>query len=358
MKQVLYKTLIFITLLVVILPISATFANASSISAEIVIEQSTGRILHEKNSEIKLPMASTTKIMTALVAIENTDPDDLVIIPREAQGVEGSSIYLKAGDSYTVKDLLYGLMLRSGNDSATALAIHISGSMENFIKLMNDRAKSLGALNTNFVNSHGLHDDDHYTTAKDLALITKEAYDNPLFRKIASSKSYNLKGSLIYNKNKLLSSYEGADGVKTGYTKAAGRCLVSSSTRNGMQVICVVLNCYDMWERSKSLMNNAHSEYAMRKVLSHDTFVDAPIEGGVSDTVKASPASDRFYPLTKHEADKITVKTNVLSLIAPIPKGEYCGFSEVYLDNRLIFKENIYTIESVKKKSFFDWITG
>lgn len=327
---------------------------AKELSSEAVIEQSTQRILHQVNGDVKLPMASTTKIMTAIIAIENCSPDDLVIIPKEAQGVEGSSIYLKAGDSYTVRDLLYGLMLRSGNDSAVALAIHTAGSVQNFVKLMNDKAKELGAYDTNFSNPHGLHDNNHYTTAIDLANITAYAYKNNLFRKIVGSKSYKLKDNVIYNKNKLLSQYDGADGVKTGYTMVAGRCLVSSSTRNGMQVICVVLNCYDMWERSKKLMDNAHSNFSMAKVIDKNDKFETIVENGAKDNTFLSAKTDKYYPLSKGEDNKITYKTNILPMIAPIYDKKSYGNLEVYFDNHLIFKENIYTIECIERKSLID----
>ncbi len=340
MNKVFYKSTILIILVVIFCLLFSQFAFASTESAEIVIEQSTGRILHESNASKQMYMASTTKIMTALVTIEKSSPDELVVIPKQAQGVEGSSIYIKAGEVYTVQDLLYGLMLRSGNDSATALAIHVAGSTENFAKLMNEKAKELGALNTNFVNPHGLHDDNHYTTAKDLALITKSAYEKVLFRKIVSSKYYDLKGNRIYNKNKLLATFDGADGVKTGYTTIAGRCLVSSSTRNGMQVICVTLNCYDMWERSKTLMNRVHQNYSMVKVLDKNDTIN------INNNYKiiASVRNDRFYPLLDSEIQRITQLNTPIIKDNNLKSGDYCGFSEIYLDNHLIFKENIYKI--------------
>lgn len=342
MNRVLFKSAIFIILAIFFCLFFAQIAIASTESAEIVIEQSTGRILHENNANKQMYMASTTKIMTALVTIEKSSPDELVVIPKEAQGVEGSSIYLKAGEVYTVQDLLYGLMLRSGNDSATALAIHVAGSTQNFAKLMNEKAKEVGALNTNFVNPHGLHDDNHYTTAKDLALITKSAYEKVLFRKIVSSKYYDLKGTRIYNKNKLLSTFDGADGVKTGYTTIAGRCLVSSSTRNGMQVICVTLNCYDMWERSKTLMNNAHQNYSMIKVLDKNNEINLNVNN--ENNLVASVKEDKFYPLLNTEIEQIRQSNTPIVNDNNLKSGDYCGFSEIYLNNHLIFKENIYKI--------------
>ena len=353
MHKVLRNILIYIIIFSSIFTVFP-FAVASNISSETVIEQSTGRILSQNNGDIKMPMASTTKIMTALVVLENAEPNEIVVIPKEAQGVEGSSIYLKAGDSYTVEELLYGLMLRSGNDSAVALAIHVAGSIENFAKLMNTKAVELGAYNTNFTNPHGLHDNNHYTTSNDLALITANAYKNSLFKKIVSAKSYKLKENVIYNKNKLLSSYDGADGVKTGYTTVAGRCLVSSSTRNGMQIICVVLNCYDMWERCKKLMDFAHENYKMTKVIDSNARYETSVEKGKQHSTISAPKIDKYYPLRNTESDLLSQKINTNVLIAPISKGKVSGNIEVYFDNHLIFRENIYTIECVEKKSLLD----
>ena len=236
-------------------------------TAEIVIEADTNRILHQKNINTKKYMASTTKILTAITIIENCNLNDIVTVTKETVGVEGSSIYLEEGEEISVKDLLYGLMLRSGNDCAETLALYCSGDIKSFASLMNDTANKIGALNSNFTNPHGLHDDNHYTTAYDLAIISSYAMKNSTFREIVSKKSVNISFSTldydrhIVNKNKLLSSLDGATGIKTGYTKKAGRCLVSSCKRNGMELICVVLNCPDMFERSKNLINDSFNKY-------------------------------------------------------------------------------------------------
>ena len=333
-------------------------AGATSSSSYVVIEESTGRVLYESNKDLSLPIASTTKIVTALVVLEHASPDEEVVIPREAQGVEGSSIYIKAGEVYTVRDLLYGLMLRSGNDAAVALALHVSGSIEGFCALMNEKAHSVGAYNTNFTNPHGLHDKEHYSSAYDMALLTANAYKNQIFCEIVSSKRYLLKTNYIYNKNKLLSLYEGADGVKTGYTTKSGRCLVSASVRDGMRVICVVLNCYDMWEKSMRLMDTAHSEYSMHKVASMEEKVNVSVYKGVQDTVDGALKKDLYYPLKVGEVTQITYKCEHSDLIAPVYSGTICGNLKVYLANHLIFDENIYTIKNVQKKSLLDRLRG
>ena len=222
--------------------------------AECVIDFDTGKILHAKNGEIPLPMASTTKILTAITILESgKDLEEEISIPQTAVGIEGSSVYLQCGDRYTILDLLYGLMLRSGNDCAIALALHIGGTIADFCSKMNYIAQKAGALNSNFENPHGLSSPKHYTTAQDLCYITRYALKNEFFEQIVSTSYYAPRG--WKNKNKMLTSYEGAIGVKTGYTKQAGRCLVSAARRDGKTLICAVLNCPSMYERSAELLD-------------------------------------------------------------------------------------------------------
>ena len=226
--------------------------------AECVVEMNSGRILHEQNGEFRLPMASTTKILTAITVLECCkDIQEEICIPSDAVGVEGSSVYLQAGEHYTVQDLLYGLMLRSGNDCATALALHFGGTVSHFCVKMNLVAQKAGALSSHFENPHGLPCENHYTTARDLCYITRYAMKNKIFSRIVATKYYEPKA--WKNKNKLLFSYDGAIGVKTGYTKAAGRCLVSAAKRGERVVICTILNCPAMYERSAELLDEAFS---------------------------------------------------------------------------------------------------
>ncbi len=244
-------------------------AYALQNSGYIVIEQSGGRVLYGEGQDNFVYPASTTKILTALTVIESLPTDKIITVPRAAVGVEGSSIYLKEGEKISVEALLYGLMLRSGNDAAVTLALAVSGDIPTFAALMNAKAAQCGAKNSNFVNPHGLHNDNHYTTARDLALITAKAMNSPVFAKIVSTKIINFhcdeeRTHCFVNKNKMLKTYEGANGVKTGFTKKSGRCLVSSAKRDGMQLICVTLNCPDMWQKSKTLLDNAFSTYFMQ----------------------------------------------------------------------------------------------
>lgn len=245
-------------------------ADAVAQRGEVVLEASTGRVLYSDNMNAVTYPASTTKILTALVVLEHLPLSYKVEIPACAAGVEGSSIYLRKGEVLTVEDLLYGLMLRSGNDAAVALACAVAGNVESFADLMNARAKECGAENSHFVNPHGLHDDDHYTTAYDLALITAEAYGNDDFRRIAATRSVTVgegeSKRYFTNKNKLLTLFEGANGVKTGYTTKSGRCLVGGALRDGMQLVSVVLNRYDMWEETERILQKCFDEYRMREL--------------------------------------------------------------------------------------------
>ena len=275
-------------------------------------------------------MASTTKILTAILIIDECDLDEEIAIPKEAEGTEGSSVYLRAGDIFTVRDLLYGLMLRSGNDCAVTLALHHSGSIAAFAAAMNAKAVSLGAEHSSFVNPHGLPDERHFTTARDLALITAYAMENETFREIVSCKFYAPRG--WQNKNKMLFEYEGADGVKTGYTVRAGRCLVTSAERAGMRLVCVVLDSPEMYERTTELLDEAFGKYALVKLCSRDE----PFEG-------YEIKEDFSYPLTEEERGKITVQ-GISVMPHPETKGDFAGQMLIYLENDLIFSQNLYII--------------
>ncbi len=253
--------------LCVLVFLSFPFAAAAySAQSMIVMEQSTLSVVEGINYNKKMPMASTTKIMTALVTLENADLSMKVTIPKEACGVEGSSMYLIRGEVLTVNDLLYGLMLTSGNDAATALAIAVSGSQSAFVELMNNKAKQLGLTSTNFTNPSGLPDDNHYTTAFELGIITSVALQNTQFLQIVGTKSIrvsynnNAGGRLLTNHNKLLSMYEYAVGVKTGFTKKAGRCLVSAAKKDGVMLVCVTLNASDDWDDHISALDSGFSQ--------------------------------------------------------------------------------------------------
>lgn len=295
----------------------------------VVMEQSSGRILFQKDANLHLPMASTTKIVTALTVLNNANLDDVVTIPSQACGIEGSSVYLRPGEKLSVKELLYGLMLRSGNDCAVALALHVGGSVSNFAQMMNNTAKNLGCVDSNFVNPHGLHDDNHYTSARDLATITCKALQNSDFAQIVATKSFKISNDgydyprVLVNKNKLLSTFDDANGVKTGYTKKAGRCFVGSATRNGMQVVVVVLNCGPMFEETAQMLNFTFANYKKVCIVPQNKLC-----GVIYSKNKPTYyyCNDSFsYPITPNE--KLTRK---------ITLDDNNKIMEVFLDGQLI----------------------
>lgn len=324
----------------------------------VVIETTNGTTLYSKNANEKLPMASTTKIVTALTVIENCDDlDKLVTIPKIATTVEGSSIYLKPDEELTIRQLLYGLMLQSGNDSATTLALEIGGTIEHFAELMNETAKKCGANDSSFVTPHGLDDKNHYTTASDLAKITAYALKNPTFKEIVSTKSYNIPATNKYgaryliNKNKLLSGLEGCIGVKTGYTSKAGRCLVTACERNGMQVVCVVLNCRPMFEESAELINKAYEEYTIAEILPAYKFVTGiQVENGKATTLRLYNKDGYSVVAKPNELDNYVVVYDYPQIVkAPIEKDKVLGTVKIYFNKTLLFTENLCSIEKVDR---------
>ncbi len=284
-------------------------------SGAVLLEQSTKRVLANENMNQRCYPASTTKVLTALTVIENCDVSKFTKIKKEAVGVEGSSLYLKENTRYKILDLLKGLMLRSGNDAATQLAIEVSGGVQDFAALMNSTAKKYGAINSNFVNPHGLHDDNHFTTAYDLAMITAAAFENVTFREICALKTTTLNyfdengeqsKLVIGNKNKLLKMFDGANGVKTGFTKKSGRCLVGSAKKDGMQLISVVLNYNDMWNDTMRLLSYGFENYFMCKVEQSNLF---GCDGNAVELkIKFNSNADfvpKAYPIKRDNSEKL-----------------------------------------------------
>lgn len=345
----------------------SNFANAvgcaelTSAESMITIESYSGRVLYSKDKDKKLPMASTTKIITAIVAIENCkDVNKKHLITKDMTGIEGSSIYLKVGEHLSILDLLYGLMLRSGNDAAVAIAIIVGGSVENFVKLMNEFCIKLGANDTNIVTVNGLHDDNHYTTASDLAKVTAYALKNETFAEIVKTKEKVIsseldtkyKCRLLKNKNKILKNLVGADGVKTGFTKKAGRCFVGSATRDGMQIICVVLNCGPMFEDATKLIEEAFAEYRLVKLFNAGVLDLENVQKTQFDKIYLK--NDVKYPLSNEEISKINAKLNLFDEIGLTGK---VGTLDFKLENDLIFSVDLFTIinsNKIVRKDFFD----
>lgn len=251
----------------VVLSLQCYAVPSTSAGSLCLLDAATGEVLAEKNACQPSLIASTTKIMTALVVTERCDLDRLVTVPPEATGIEGSSMYLKTGEQLTVRELLYGLMLHSGNDAAVALALCSAGSVERFVGWMNETAQSLALCNTHFANPNGLDDDENYSTAHDLAILTRYALKNPEFLRIVSTRSIRAAGRCLTNHNRLLWSLEGAIGVKTGYTRAAGRILVSAAERCGRRLIVVTINDGNDWRDHSALYDYGFSLYQTRIAL-------------------------------------------------------------------------------------------
>lgn len=284
------------------------------------MEVTTGRVLYEKNAHARMPMASTTKIATAITVIEHVaDLDEIVKVNDKAIGIEGTSIYIQKGEELTVRELVYGLMLRSGNDCSVALALHVSKTVPEFSALMNDMARRVGAINTNFTNPHGLDEAEHYTTAYDLALISAYAMRDPVFAEIVATKEKRISGveypRVLLNKNRLLRSNADIVGVKTGFTSKAGRCFVGGLRDSGMTVICAVLNCGPMFPESEMLMERATDEFYMHRVLATETIIAPTVPCECDPKAKRKCTElrgmveeDFHYPIRQCEVDKLQIK--------------------------------------------------
>lgn len=348
------KLFIFLLILSAILSIfmcgvKTKNAFADSSVSEIVIDKDSGRVLYESNADVKREIASTTKILTAITVIENFDVNKNVCVKKEWTDIEGSSVYLREGENLTVSELLYALMLRSGNDCAVTLACSLSGNEKIFCALMNETAVKAGAENSNFANPHGLSNPEHYSTARDLARITAYALKNELFAKIVSTKKIKIgRGEstrVLINKNKLLTRYEYATGVKTGYTKKAGRCLVSAAEKNGFNLVCVVLNCGPMFERSEELFDNCYADY--KRVLLAEKGKTAAFANVEKTNIYLPLGTDKnlFYPLKSDELNDVKIETEVYPLKKiPVDYQKELGNIKISLKNRLLFNEKLFTI--------------
>ena len=322
------------------------------VSAEkaIVVDGITGRVLFEKNPDSRSLIASTTKIMTALVVCEQCNVLDRVRIPKEAVGIEGSSMYLQAGEILTVQELLYGLMLRSGNDAAVALAIYCGGTVEGFAELMNDKARNLGLHNTHFVNPNGLDAPDHYSTARDLAILGAYAMDNPIFYKTVSAKNVRVGDRYLTNHNKLLWRLEGSDGIKTGYTKAAGRILVSSATRQGRRLIGVTVNAPDDWNDHVNLLEAGFTGFEIRRIVRcGDVLGTSEIAGGEAGSAELLAAEDFAYALAADE-EPVVVLSGPGFVYAPVTEGAHAGYAHICIGEKEIGKVPLVFGRTVEQK--------
>ncbi len=333
-------------------------ANAVSAEKAIVLDALTGRVLYEKNADSRSLIASTTKIMTALVVCEQCNVLDRVRIPKEAVGIEGSSIYLRENEVLTVQELLYGLMLHSGNDAAVALAIYCGGTVEGFAELMNDKARRLGLSDTHFVNPNGLDHPDHYSTARDLAKLSAYAMGNPIFAKTVSAKTVTAGERVFRNHNKLLWRLEGAEGVKTGFTKAAGRILVSSASRGERRLIGVTINAPNDWNDHTVLLNDGFEKFSVKKIASKgDVLGTVAVAGGCTESVSVIASEDYDFSLTKNESVEIKLQKPEF-VYAPVVKGQDAGFAYVCVDQAVVGKIPIEyggTVEQMQEQKPSLW---
>ena len=324
----------------------------SAISAEkaILLDGQTGRVLYEKNADSQSLIASTTKIMTALVICEQCNVLDRMRIPKEAVGIEGSSMYLKEGEVLTVQELLYGLMLCSGNDAAVALAIYCGGTVEGFAQLMNDKAHDLGMTGSHFVNPNGLDAPEHYSTARDLAILSAYAMNNPIFAKTVSCKSVKVGERSLTNHNKLLWRLPGANGVKTGYTKAAGRILVSGAKRGGRQLIAVTINAPSDWNDHTQLLEDGFSRFSVQTIVEEGQCLGAQaVAGGLAGHVPLLAAEDFSYAMAAGEQVSIELPGSGF-VYAPVAEGQTAGFAHVFLDGAPVGKVALVYGETVEQQ--------
>ena len=312
-------------------------------------------VLYEKNAFTPIEIASTTKIITALVAIKCGNLDKKVVVSEKASSIRGSEIGLKKGEEITLRELLYGLMLRSGNDAAIAIAEGISGSVDEFLKLMNEYALEIGLLNSNFESPHGLDSSNHYSTAYDLALVTVKAKEIKLFNDIVSSKDidakdYNFTRS-YHNINKILWTLPNATGVKTGYTGRAGKCLVTSVKIQNRDVVIITLNCTPRWKETEKISKYVEKNYEYKKLVSKGDILGYLNIKDEVENVEIISKRDIIIPVKKDEDIQIKVKKPLYEVCAPIQEGQKVGRVEIYTNNKLLFTEALVAKNSVERKN-------
>lgn len=356
------KFLILISLFIFVCNCCVISTDALSASSAIVIEASTGKVIFSKNGEKRMKPASTTKILTALCALDYGNLEDIVKISQKAANEEGSSMYIEAGEKIKMENLIYGLMLNSGNDAAVAIAEHISGSEEEFSKLMNKKARECGVKNSNFENPNGLDSDKHYVTAYDLALITKKALENEKFRDIVKTRTKIVATEsgvkkYLTNHNKMLAMYKDCIGVKTGFTKASGRTLVTAAEKNGVEIIAVTLNAPDDWNDHRNLLDIGFANAEEITVLTKGKTVGtAEVKNGISKKCSLVCKDGYKYIKIKNSNEKIDVKYSIGRVKAPVMKNEKIGKCYIYLNGKKIFETELLaaeTIDGIKKENKF-----
>lgn len=320
---------------------------AVSAKAAILMHADSGRVLYEKNADEHMLIASTTKIMTAIVVLEHCELDDLVEVDSRSAGIEGSSMYLKAGESYTVEDLLYGLLLVSGNDAASALALHVADSMEEFAELMNAKAAELGMTESSFKNAHGLDEEGHYSTARDMAKLAAYCMGNEDFARIAGTVSHTVGEQTLVNHNRLLREYDGCLGLKTGYTMAAGRTLVTCAERDGARYVCVTLNDPADWDDHKALYDWAFANYSFAEVIPAGLSYEVPLISGAEMTAPAETEGAAYALIQNGESYDMELELPAFAF-APISEGDRAGRAVACLDGQEIASVRIVYSEDVE----------
>ena len=331
--------------------------NLSAKSA-ILLVASTGEVLYEKNAHAQQYPASTTKMMTIITALEDGNLNDMVTTSANAANTEGSSMYLRPQERLRLLDMLYGVALVSGNDAAVAVAEHLDGSVERFAKRMTDKAQAIGAVRTNFRNPSGLPDPRHYSTAYDLARIAAYGYKNPRFAEIVGATYKKIvtsqKQETYYNENKLLNLYDGANGVKTGYTDAAGLCLVSAAKRGNTQLIAVVLDADFMWQDSMALLDYGFNHLGEKTVVKAGEVVDAVrVRYGLSGAAQAVVRDNIIVPVSRSSKDALQIVVDIARDIhAPVVAGQSVGVVKVLYRNQEVASSEVVLTESIGQKSW------
>lgn len=326
MKRMISCAMLLCFSVTVIMPTAAQAVGTSASSA-VLMEADSGRILYEENADEERLIASITKLMTALIAIERaTDLEEAVTVTADCCGIEGSSLYLREGETITLEALLYGLLLRSGNDAACAVAVHTAGSIDAFVAMMNERAQQLGMTHTHFANPHGLNADGHYSSAHDMALLAQQCLKNETLITITSSKTAVFGERVFTNHNRLLWRCEGVIGLKTGYTEKAGRTLVSAAHRGGMTLIAVTLNDPDDWRDHAALYEYGFSNFAPVAVAEGDDIVaKIPVSGSLVPFVSVKTQNGCAYPLNAEETLERNLDLEDKHLTAPVDIGDHAG---------------------------------
>ena len=332
--------------------------------AAVVICEESGRILYDKNCNEQRKMASLTKLMTSILLVENCDLDEKITVEKQACYIGGSEAGISPNDEVTARDLLYGMLLPSGNDCALAVAYHVGGNIENFAMLMNEKAKELGLTKTSFANPHGLDNDSHYTTAYEMALITRYARKYDIIKKVASTTETNVtfgnKSVNLRNTNRLLRTYPKATGMKTGFTNGANRCLAASASYNNLNLIAVVLgsDTSDIrFNDAKSILEDTFSKYHSYDISNFlNIYVNIPVIKGKKENYIRSYSDTKVEALTEDEYSKIYVSQNFISKIeAPLCKGTYLGTYTVSVNNEILYSKDIYLEEDIEKKTLMDY---